>query len=138
MSIPVVSAVLSIIETGGKLFTNWQERKKIESQGKVAVAKAKVEGAVKRHQTVVEGDVNYDNIAAEGMKFSWKDEWFTVLLSVPFIMCFIPRFQPFVKTGFEVLKNSTPDWYQWAFLGAIVASFGLRGWNFFKNTRNGI
>lgn len=131
MSIPIISAGLKLFQTAGELFGNWQKRKLIKSQGKVDIERTKVEGEIKRMATLEEGEINYDVSAQEGMRFSWKDEWWTVLLSIPFIMCFIPPTQEYVARGFEVLRDSTPLWYQWAFLGAIVASFGLKTW--FKN-----
>lgn len=128
MGFPIIDGVLKVVDTVGGLFGSWLDRKKIESQGKVDVAKAKIEGDVKRAQTVAEGEIQYDQTAAEGMRYSWKDEWLTLLLSTPFIMCFIPYTQPYVEKGFQVLRDSTPEWYQWCFIGIIVASFGLRGW----------
>jgi hypothetical protein len=124
--IPIIDGILGVVKTAGGIFSNWQKRKLIKSQGKIEIEKAKVEGEIKREQTRVEGDVQYDNIVAEGMKFSWKDEWFTILLSAPFIGSFIPGVQVYVRDGFVFLHNHTPDWYQWAFLGAIIASFGLK------------
>jgi hypothetical protein len=123
--IPVIG---SLIKTAGSVFTNWQERKTIKAEGKVKLEQAKVDGAVKRIQTQLEGDLTYDQSAVEGMRYSWKDEWFVVLLSMPFIACFIPPLTEYVKEGFIVLRDSTPEWYQYCFVGAIVASFGLKTW----------
>jgi len=128
------AAIPALFSTLGGVFTKWQERKLVEAQGKVDVAQAKVDGQVKKAQTLTEGEVQMDVTATEGMGTSWKDEWFTILLSIPVIMCFVPKLQIYVKTGFEVLRDSTPEWYQWCFIGAIVASFGLRTW---FNRKNG-
>jgi hypothetical protein len=66
------------------------------------------------------------------MRYSWKDEYLIIILSAPVIMCFIPPLAPYALEGFRVLAT-TPEWYRWAFLGAVVASFGLRTWfNNFK------
>lgn len=126
--LPILGLIGTAIGAISEIGKSWVERKKIKSQGKIEIEKAKVEGAVKRIQTSLEGDIQYDLEAAKGMQFSWKDEWFTILLSLPFIACFIPQLQPYVKQGFLILQTSTPEWYQWAFLGAIVASFGLKEW----------
>lgn len=125
--IPVIGSLISTI---GGVFEKWQERKLVKAAGKVEVEKAVVKGKVKHAQTLAEGEIEYDKIAAEGMKHSWKDEWFTILLSVPVIMCFIPYppLQAQVAEGFKILTENTPEWYQYCFIGAIVASFGLRGW----------
>jgi len=134
--LPILGLIGTAISAVSEIGKSWMERKKIKSQGKIEIEKARVEGTIKRLQTSIEGNVAYDLEAAKGMRFSWKDEWFTILLSAPFIACFIPGLQPYVKQGFEILQMDTPEWYQWAFLGAIIASFGLKEW--FKNLLGGV
>lgn len=46
-------------------------------------------------------------------------------------MCFIPATQGFVREGFALLAE-TPDWFRWALLASIGASFGLRGFTKFS------
>lgn len=123
--IPIIGG---LIKTAGGLFSNWQERKMVNAKGKVDLEKAIVDGKIKRIQSRLENDQEIDKIATNDMKYSWKDEWFTILLSIPVIMCFWPdpRVQELVARGFQVLKNDTPEWYQYCFIGMIVASFGLR------------
>lgn len=128
MWIPILSAVVEGLRSIG---SSWMEKKKVEAEGKVKVAVAKVEGEVKRAQTIAEGEVNYDQTVAEGMRFSWKDEYWTIILSIPAVLCFIPGLDEVVRRGFSAL-DTCPEWYQWALLGAIVASFGLRTWTGFK------
>ena len=128
--LPLIGPALKLLDTVGGIFSNWQDRKMVKAEGKVAIEKAIVEGKIKQVLSITEGEVKYDLIAAEGMKHSWKDEWFTILLSIPVIMCFIPYppLQAQVKVGFDILQTSTPEWYQYCFIGAIVASFGLKTW----------
>lgn len=53
----------------------------------------------------------------------WKDEFWTIVLSLPFIGCFLPGLQAYVLEGFKVIE-STPEWYRY-FVGiAISAAFG--------------
>jgi len=115
------AAISGITEIGKSYF----ERKKVEAQGKVDIAQARVAGEIKRALTVTEGDAAYDLAAAEQMESSWKDEWLTIMLSIPAILCFVPGGAKYVAAGFAALKD-TPEWYQWAFLGMIIASFGLK------------
>lgn len=68
---------------------------------------------------------NWDEIQAANAGSSWKDEFFTIIFSIPLILAFIPGAVPYVQAGFAVLE-SMPEWYK-AFLGAAVAaSFGMR------------
>ena len=78
-----------------------------------------------RKLEVIKHEANWDNIQAANSATSWKDEWFTVLFSIPLVMAFVPEMVQIVRDGFEVLEGM-PDWYK-GFLGAAVAaSFGIR------------
>ena len=99
-------------------------------QGKADEAKAKQQAKLK----LIENEGNWENIMAKGAANSWKDEWFTIILSIPLIGAFIPDFVPYIMAGFQALQ-ATPEWYQWSVLAAISASFGLRGINKFKGLK---
>lgn len=58
----------------------------------------------------------------------WKDEWFTVLLSIPAIFAFLPSAVPHIQAGFIAL-NSMPGWYKAAFGVAVSAAFGYQKLN---------
>lgn len=73
----------------------------------------------------IKHEADWDNIQAANSGTSWKDEWFTLLFSVPLVMAFVPEMVHIVREGFVVL-DGMPDWYK-GFLGAAVAaSFGIR------------
>ena len=58
-------------------------------------------------------------------KASWKDEWFTILFSIPLVCAFFPSMVPAIMDGFAAL-DKMPVYYK-AFLGsAVTAAFGLR------------
>jgi len=79
-----------------------------------------------RKMVAIQQDANWENINASNASSSWKDEWFTILFSIPCILAFFPSMVPVVMSGFAALEGM-PEWYK-AFLGAAVAaSFGLRG-----------
>jgi hypothetical protein len=78
-----------------------------------------------RKLEVIKHESSWDNIQATNAGSSWKDEYFTILFSIPLIMAFIPEAVPVVQEGFRVLEEM-PEFYK-AFLGAAVAaSFGIR------------
>lgn len=108
--------MLVTVVTGiATLVSNW-------ITGKQRIQEAKIEAQVK--QASQDGD--WDKAAVDQMQFSWKDEWFTILLSVPTILAFCgPSGRRWVAEGFEALKGM-PDWYAYAFLTAVAASFGIR------------
>ena len=63
---------------------------------------------------------------ADASKNSWKDEYLTIVLSIPIIMAFIPGLDTIVHNGFAQLE-AMPEWYQLSLGAVIAASFGIRG-----------
>ena len=77
------------------------------------------------YQKQATGEIDWDIESMKGSQSSWKDEWLTVIFSIPLVMCFIPGMEEIVQNGFARL-NELPEWYQYT-LGVIVAaSFGVR------------
>ena len=97
------------------------EEKKAQSATKVAMAQA--EAVVMQKKAT--GEIDWDLEMAKGSANSWKDEWLTILFSIPLILAFVPGMEDVVANGFARL-NEMPEWYQYS-LGVIVAaSFGVR------------
>ena len=56
----------------------------------------------------------------------WRPGFWTIVLAAPVVMCFVPGGAQYVQEGFEALKQSTPQWFQY-FLGmAISSAFGYQ------------
>ena len=121
-----------IIGTLGTLAKSFLKRKEIKAEGKAKLEQAQADGKVKRIQAKLDYDARYDSIAAEGMKHSWKDEYWTIVLSIPAIGCFIPGLTGYVQEGFKVLATC-PVWYQTCLVGVIAASFGLKSFMTWRN-----
>ena len=103
----------------------WLEGKveKTKAETGAKVAKAKAEAVIMEKKAT--GEIDWDITMAEGSKHSWKDEWLTILFSIPLILAFIPGMEEVVANGFQQLEQM-PEWYQYS-LGVIVAaSFGTR------------
>ena len=97
------------------------ETKKAETASKVA--KAKAEAVIMEKKAT--GEIDWDLEMARGSTSSWKDEWLTILFSIPLILAFVPGMEEVVVNGFAQLQ-AMPEWYQYS-LGVIVAaSFGVR------------
>ena len=56
-----------------------------------------------RKMVAIEQDANWENIHANNSANSWKDEWFTILFSVPCVLAFFPSMVPVVMNGFAAL-----------------------------------
>lgn len=96
------------------LFTKREERKK-ETKLK----------QIDRLKNADDSLAEWESIQAENGRYSWKDEFWTIVLAIPLIMCFIPAMVPYVREGFKVLAEM-PLFYQ-SWLGvAVLSSFGIK------------
>lgn len=120
MPLPFIGAAIAAV---GKIAGSWMETRKVKAEGKIAIAKAKVDFKVAQYNARSQMDVE----AMKGMQFSWKDEYLLLLFSIPLILSFIPVTVPWVVAGFATLQT-LPQWYQWAITGMVAATFGLRTW----------
>ena len=110
-----------IAELAGTWMSGKVEEKKAQAQTRVA--KAEAEAIVMQKKAT--GEIDWDLEMAKGSTSSWKDEWLTILFSIPLILAFIPGMEEVVANGFLQLQ-AMPEWYQYS-LGVIVAaSFGVR------------
>ena len=110
-----------IADLAGTWMSGKVEEKK--AQAKTRVAKAEAEAIVMQKKAT--GEIDWDLEMAKGSQSSWKDEWLTILFSIPLILAFIPGMEEVVSNGFAQLE-AMPQWYQYS-LGIIVAaSFGVR------------
>jgi len=110
-----------ISELAGTWMKGKVEKTRADSEAKVA--KAKAEATIMEKKAT--GEIDWDLEMAKGSQNSWKDEWLTILFSIPLILAFIPGMETVVQNGFQQLEQM-PEWYQYS-LGVIVAaSFGVR------------
>lgn len=103
----------------------------------------KAEEKQAKHQAkmnVIQNDANWEAKMADASSSSWKDEWFTILLSLPLLLIgyavtvdditIIER----VKAGFQALEE-LPEFYQYLLFIAVSASFGIKGADKLMNLR---
>jgi hypothetical protein len=98
------------------------ETAKAETGAKVA--KAKAEATIMEKKAC--GEIDWDLKMADASANSWKDEWLTILFSIPLILAFCGDWgRHIVSEGFAALE-AMPEYYQYT-LGVIVsASFATR------------
>ena len=111
-----------IADLAGTWLNGKVEEKKAQSATKVAIAQA--EAVVMQKKAT--GEIDWDLKMADASASSWKDEWLTIIFSVPLVLSFCGDWgREVVSDGFAALATM-PDWYQYT-LGVIVAaSFGVR------------
>jgi len=138
MSLPIISAIKTIVLAAASpitgLLNSWQKRKTAKLDSELAIHAAKTDAQIEKISTGQKADIAWEqtSISTSG----WKDEWFTIILSIPAILCFIPGMDVYVVRGFAALSE-TPKWYQWAFLVAVGSAFGYRKIADFMNLKKG-
>jgi hypothetical protein len=80
------------------------ETRKAKAEQKLTKIKAETELMSKQ----IKGEIDWDVEAIKGSKESWKDEYLTILFSIPLLLCFLPFTVEYVERGFAALAM-TPD-----------------------------
>ena len=110
-----------LAEIAGTWMSGKVEQTKANAQTKVA--KAQAEAVVMQKKAT--GEIDWDLEMARGSASSWKDEWLTILFSIPLILAFVPGMEDVVANGFARL-NEMPEWYPYSRGVIVAASFGVR------------
>jgi hypothetical protein len=96
-----------------------------EAQAEVAIAKAKAEAKV--YEMKATHEIAWEMARVQDASKSWVDEYWTVVISFPLIIGFIPAqvVQDAVRQGFANMETA-PDWYVAAVGASIAFAFGIR------------
>mgnify|MGYP000010956031 CR=1 FL=1 len=94
--------------------------------------KAEADAKSQAKQKAMSNTAFWEQRMAEASNNSWKDEWFTVLLSMPIVAIMygavMDSEQVIYRVGLAFNQlDSLPDWYQYLLFVAVFASFGIRG-----------
>jgi|TARA_E500000081_G_scaffold155504_1_gene196979 hypothetical protein len=119
------SLIAPVANLVGSHLNNKKEEKQAKHKAKLAV---------------IENNADWESKMADASANSWKDEFWTIVLSVPIFMigyaiaandvAVIER----VTLAFAAL-NDLPEWYQYLLFIAISSSFGIRGAKSLMNMR---
>jgi hypothetical protein len=93
---------------------------------KAESTKATAEAKATALKTAAQSTADWERIMAEASKNSWKDEWLTLVFSIPLLLVFIPAFVPHIQRGFDAL-STLPEWYHTVLMIVVSASFGVKG-----------
>ena len=111
-----------IAEIAGTWMSGKVEQTKANAHTKVA--KAQAEAVVMQKKAT--GEIDWDLKMADASAHSWKDEWLTVLFSIPLILAFCGDWgRQIVSEGFAALETM-PQYYQYTLGTIVAASFGTR------------
>ena len=86
----------------------------------------------KAKMTMIKNDADWESKAVDATQNSWRDEFWTIVLSIPIFMIGYsivvgdPEIVIRVEDGFQALSQ-LPEWYQYLLFIAISSSFGIKG-----------
>lgn len=112
MGIQAIPIIGDLINMGSTWIQGKNERLKIKEQAKAKAAQSKVE-----HKEA------WELAALTGA--GWRDDYLTLLISIPLIACFVPGGAQWVVDGFNSL-HKTPDWYPSLLMVVFGATFGRK------------
>jgi hypothetical protein len=92
---------------------------------KAESTKATAEAKATALKTAAQSTADWERIMAEASKNSWKDEWLTIVFSIPLILVFIPSMVGHIQSGFDALAT-LPTWYHEILMVIVLASFGVK------------
>ena len=111
-----------VLGVASSAVTGYIDTKKAKAKQKLV----KIEAETSLMEKQISGEIAWDVEAIKGSKESWKDEYLTILFSIPLLLCFLPWTVEYVERGFTALAM-TPDWYKYTLDVIVSASFGIKG-----------
>ena len=126
--------IQAILGPVANLASSWLQGK---ADANAAAAKLKLTEAESKAKILLSKETStadWERIMAQGTQNSIKDEFVTVIVLIPVVLCFIPGLEQVVKNGFDRL-NDLPEWYQYLVYVVCLAAVGIRGTRMFMTGR---
>ncbi len=133
--IPIIGEVIgNLFGIGRDYLQGRRKLKEAELISKLRINEVKTDAQEKRISNGQKADIAWENTSLS--QSGWKDEYWTLVLSIPLIMCFFPFLVGYVTAGFTALEL-TPIWYRYAIGIAIGSAFGVRSLASFMKLKKG-
>lgn len=114
--------IAPLTEIVGGIVRGKVEQRAAETRAKVAKAEAEAQIML----SAATSEAEWERVMAQGSQQSWKDEWLTILFSIPLMLSFCGEWgRTITENGFAALETM-PDWYQYTVGVIVAASFGVR------------
>ena len=108
------------------LASGWLDAKATKQAAEAKLRLTEAESKAKILLSKETPTADWERIMAQGTQNSLKDEFVTVIVMIPVILCFIPGLEQTVKNGFDRLSE-LPAWYTNLVLVVCLAAVGIRG-----------
>jgi len=116
-------SIKGLVKPATEIFKGWQARKAAKLESDLAIEKARTMARIENIKTKQQADIAWENLSID--KSGWRDDYFTIILSIPAVLCFIPGMVVYVRAGFDAL-STMPSWYEWMLGIAVGSAFGYR------------
>lgn len=134
MAFPILAAFGVVKDLIVQPIKDYGERRKIKLESDTRIETARTDSIIKRLETGQKADIKWENLSIQNA--GWKDEFWTLVLAIPAILCFFPWGAELVAEGFKAL-TLTPTWYQTIFAVAVGSAFGVRTFTNFTKLMKG-
>ena len=122
-------ATSGILKPVADVVNKYQDGKHKKEERADRILEAECVGRIALINKYAEGDTNADLEAMRQMQYSWKDEYLTIVFTLPFLYSFA---DVIISGGTTAMAWKAvalaPQWYQWCLTGIVIATFGLRAW----------
>ena len=108
------------------LASSWLDAKTTKQAAEAKLKLTEAEAKAKILLSEKTSAADWERIMAQGTQNSLKDEFVTVVVLIPVILCFIPGLETVVQNGFDRLAE-LPEWYTWLVFTVCSAAIGIRG-----------
>lgn len=125
----VLGSIGPAIKWGTERLARWQDHQDRIETARIEAQEATLKAQAELAAWKVKADVEWDLEWAKQAGSSWKDEYLTILFTLPIIGLFIPGIAPFVMEGFDHLRQFHPDaptWYMGGVSVVVAATFGIK------------
>lgn len=103
------------------LVTSVVDAKKRKDELEAAVHQKRLEGV----QAMDAADANLRLEKQKALAGSWKDEYVTLVVTIPAILAFAGDWGAEVVTNGFAALSTTPEWYQYLLIAVITAAAGI-------------
>lgn len=132
---PAGTVVGAVVGQVGDYIKGKQEERQVEREALLRIKQAKADAIIELIKTKGVGDIAWENTQIQNS--GWKDEYWTILISTPLVLAWIPYTRPWVFEGFNAFAGM-PDWYQVSVGVAISAAFGFKKFAEMMQLKNGV
>jgi hypothetical protein len=122
----IFALIKELIGVGAGALERRQRRQEVKLEAETKVTIARAEAEVARLGKAQDAEIAWDNETASQMDRTWKDEYWTLLLSGPLLLSFFGEWgRERAVEGFAAIQT-VPEWYMYSIGLAIASSFGYR------------